>query len=128
MESYRFDERRIATTRGAEDVGGESAVTRSGLHQIEMGFGMWDSGENRGHLGELNLEELAEDGAHIDAGKKIARASRPLGRAGVVAELGIVKRQLHERRHRHRAALTDELDQAIPSSPSRTPRRRCARS
>ena len=61
------------------------------------------------HLGELNFQQLAKKSTHVDAGKKIARAAGSLGRTGVVAELGIVERQIHERRHREGAALTNHI-------------------
>src|SRR5262245_12079248 len=61
------------------------------------------------HLGELRFDELAEERSDVDAGKEIARASRTPGRADVVADLRIVERQLHERGHGQRAALSDGL-------------------
>src|SRR5439155_7736806 len=97
--------------RGAQDVGGETAVGRTGLYEIETGLGIWDSGfgirrtENREHLGELHREQLPEERPDVDARKKIARASRSAGRAAVVADLGVVEHELHERGHRQRAAL-----------------------
>src|ERR1700758_1683147 len=123
MEVDRLEKRRIATASSAQDVGRESAVSGAGFDQIKdrrrrrglrTPLGSLSvlsvlCGKNCRHLGDLNLEELAKEGADIDAGKKIARASRPPGRAGVVAELGIVKSRLHERGHRHRAALTDRI-------------------
>jgi hypothetical protein len=60
-------------------------------------------------FGELCFEELAEHGADVDARKKIARAAGTLARAGVVAELGMVERKLHERGHRQGATFTDDL-------------------
>ena len=120
--------------RGAQDVGGETTVGRTGLYEIKLGirgsgFGIRDSGlgtrgsglgtrgsglgargagcENREHLGELRGEQLAEQRPDVDARKKIARASRSSGRAGVVADLGVVERELHERGHRQRAVLLD---------------------
>ena len=62
------------------------------------------------HLGDLDLEQVAEQRADVDAGKKIARASGSLGGAGVVAELGVVEREIHERGHRQRAAFADQVD------------------
>src|SRR5262245_41916481 len=62
-----------------------------------------------GHLGDLRFEQLAEQGTDVDAGKKIARATRTSGGAGVITELGMVKRELHERGHRQRTAFTQEL-------------------
>ena len=60
-------------------------------------------------LGDLHFEQLTEERTHIDAGKKIARASRSLGRAGVVTVFRIVQREVHERGHRHGAALAEAL-------------------
>ena len=48
-------------------------------------------------------------GPDIDAGKKIARASGLLGRAGVVAELRMVERDLHELREADGAARPDAI-------------------
>src|SRR5689334_7385332 len=84
--------------------------------------------QQREHLGDLNLEQLAEDGADVDAGKKIARAARSSGGAGVVAELVVVEREIHERGDRHRAALTNQIrnphsairNDVIPFAPART--------
>src|SRR2546428_136662 len=61
--------------------------------------------EDARDLGELDFEELAEQRTDIDAGKKIARAARSLVRAGVVAELGMVEREVHERSHRARRGV-----------------------
>src|SRR5204863_4356368 len=61
------------------------------------------------HFRDLHGEELAEDRADVDAGKKIARAAGSPGRAGVVAELGVVKREIHERGHRHRPAFANHV-------------------
>ena len=66
--------------------------------------------EESGHLDDLPREQLAEDAADIDAGKKIARPPGTLGGAGVVAELGMVEREIHERGHRQGAAFADTLD------------------
>ena len=65
--------------------------------------------ENRRHLGELRGQQLAEQWADVDAGKKIARAAGSQGGAGVVTELGIVQREIHERGHGERTAITDEV-------------------
>ena len=48
------------------------------------------------HVAELFREQLAEDGTDIHAGKKIARAACSLGRAGVIAVLWMVERDVHE--------------------------------
>ena len=61
------------------------------------------------HLGDLDFEQLAEHRADVDAGKKIARAPGSLGGAGVVAELGIVEREVHERGHRQGTAFPDQF-------------------
>ena len=108
MEPDAIVERRLAEPQRAQNVGGQSAVARPGLEEIETGVGIRGSGfEDREHLRELPREQLAEERADVDAGKKIARASRSLGRAGVVTDLGIVKREIHERGHRQQAALLD---------------------
>ena len=61
------------------------------------------------HLGELLRQQLAEDRPDVDAGKKIARAPRLLGRAGVVAKLRMVERDLHELREADGAARPDAV-------------------
>ncbi len=63
--------------------------------------------QDAGHLGDLLGEQLAEQRTDVDAGKKIARASRALDGAGVVAEVGMIERGIHERGHRHGAAFAD---------------------
>ena len=94
----------------AQDIGGESSVAGACLNQIDRRLLTADCRlENAGHLADLELEQFSEERADIDAGKEIARASRPLGHAGVVTEFGIVKREIHERGHRHRAACTNDI-------------------
>ena len=61
------------------------------------------------HLGELNFQQLAKKSTHVDAGKKIARAAGTLGRAGVIADLGIVECEIHERGHRQGAAFPNHI-------------------
>ena len=60
-------------------------------------------------FGDLDFEQFAEDRPDVDAGKKIARAPGSLGGAGVIAELGMVEREIHERGHRNGAALTNHI-------------------
>src|ERR1051325_4357061 len=91
----------IAPFRGAQNVGGQTAVSSTGLDQIET---LKSEFRTLKYLGELDFQELSEQRAHIDARKKTARAPRTLGGAGVVAERGIVEREIHERGHRHGAA------------------------
>ena len=86
----------------------EPAVAGACLDEIE-GWGLTPRSGSQTpcrspHLGESDCEQLAEERADIDAGKKIARAAGSLGRAGVVTELGIVEREVHERGDRERAA------------------------
>src|SRR5258705_3222582 len=52
---------------------------------------------------------MAEERDNVDAGKKIARAAGSPGRAGVITELGLIQRELHERGHRQRRAFTDQV-------------------
>ena len=61
------------------------------------------------HLGDLDGEQFTEERPDVDAGKKIARASGTAGGAGVVTELWMVEREVHERGHRQRAAFTDDV-------------------
>jgi hypothetical protein len=82
-----------------------------GLYRVvNRGVARADGAQQMRHLAELDGQQLAEQRTHIDAGKEIARTTRPLVSAGVVAELGIVQRTIHERGDRHRAALTDALE------------------
>src|SRR5437667_370328 len=77
--------------------------TSAGLDEVERLV----ASEHGGHFIQLTFKELTEQRTGVDAGQKIARATgSPVG-AGVVTELGMVKRQLHERGHRHRTAFTD---------------------
>ena len=59
---------------------------------------------------DLHLEEIAEQGTDVDACEKVARAADRAGGTRVVAEIGMVERQVHERGHGDRAAFTDGLD------------------
>ena len=63
--------------------------------------------EETGHLRDLDFEQFAEDRPDVDAGKKIARAPGSLGGAGVIADVRIVEREIHERGHGQRAAFAD---------------------
>ena len=94
--------------RRAQDVGGQPPVAGAGFDQVEAGS-LKSEIRNLKYFGELDFEELAEQRPDVDAGKKIARAAGSLGRAGVVAELGIVEREVHERGHRQGAALTNHI-------------------
>ena len=142
----RSQQKRVCRAASArEDVGAQPAVAGAGFDQVE---GVRRSSRGVRPSRRSVCEQLAEDRADIDAGKKIARPPGTLGGAGVVAELGMVERQVHERGHREGAAFTDDLQSAIanliqrsaicicnrhsavpsiPSSPSRTPRCRRAR-
>jgi hypothetical protein len=61
------------------------------------------------HFGNLDGKQFAEQRADVDAGEEVAGAAGPLRRAGVVPEVWVVKREIHERGHRHRAAFTNLL-------------------
>ena len=61
------------------------------------------------HLDDLDGEQFTEQRPDVDARKKIARAPGSSGGAGVVAELGMVEREVHERGHGERAAFTDDV-------------------
>ena len=102
-------QRGMLRARRTQHIGSEPAVARAGFNQIKRirnrEFGI----EDVERLGDLPLEQLAEQRPDVDAGKEIARASGLLGRAGVVAELGVVEREIHERVHRHRAAFTNHF-------------------
>ena len=88
-----------------EHIACELTVGGTGLDEIEC-RGAADEGP---HLRELLGEQLAEERAHIDAGKEMARASGLPGRASVEAEAGMVETQLHERGERHGAG-SESLD------------------
>src|SRR5438876_2599325 len=79
--------------------------------------------QNFSHFCELCGEKLAKQWPNVHAGKKIARAAGSSGRTGVVTELRMVKRQLHVRGHRHRAAFTDYISNAQSTAASKPPRR-----
>src|SRR5262245_36899865 len=103
MELRAQEDIRMSVPGGAKDVGGKAAVACARFDQVEhVDRGLRASfpicRERRKqlrHLGDLDLEEVAEYRADVDAGKKIARAAGPLRRAGVIAELGVIKRQIH---------------------------------
>ena len=61
------------------------------------------------HLSKLHREQFAEERADVDAGEEVARTARPPSRASVVAEGGMVEREVHERGHGERAAFTDDV-------------------
>src|SRR4051794_8563920 len=103
----RFVEVGVMRFRGSQNVGRQAPVSRSGFDEIEAPTSVGRdirtrdapvrsygrsllNPEHRRHLGELHLEHLAKQRADIDAGKKIARAARTLGGAGVVAELRVI--------------------------------------
>src|SRR5262245_14346187 len=86
MELNRIVEREVARARRAQDVGRQATVAGAGFDEVEGARTQYFA-----HLGELDFEELAEQRTDVDAGKKIARAARSLGGAGVVAELRVVK-------------------------------------
>ena len=96
----------VATLHRAQHVGRQPAVAGAGFDQGESNA-LCGCREHAGHLGDLHREQLAEQRPDVDAGKKIAGAARSLGGAGVVAVLGMVERQLHERGHGDRAAVAD---------------------
>ena len=120
VQAERVVESRIAVSCRTQDVGGQTAIAGAGFDEIEapdrrgsraLDFlrvrrGLRGQGA---HFSELDFQQLAEEGPDVDAGKKIARAAGSLGRTGVVAEVGVVERQIHERGHRHRAAFTDDI-------------------
>ncbi len=112
VETEAIVERGVAPPDRAQDVGRQPAVARAGLDEIERGTrgsGLGAS-RSRGHLERAGLrEKLAEERPDVDAGKKIARAARSLGGAGVVADVGVVEREVHERGHGQRAAFLDEV-------------------
>ena len=75
----------------AQDVGRQPAVAGAGFDEIEI---LNPDSEVRmlRHFGDLHRQQFAEQRPDVDAGKKIARAARTLGGAGVVTELGVVER------------------------------------
>ena len=67
-----------------------------------------DAGLQRpGHSGKPCGEEFAEQRSGVDAGHEIARATRPLGRTGVIAMAWRVERQVHVLRDREGTGLPD---------------------
>src|SRR5262245_38617948 len=81
---------RVARPRRTHNIRRQLAVACAGLYEIE-GRDLDVRIENGKHLGDLHLEQLAEEGTDVYARKKIARAAGSFGRAGVVAELRMVK-------------------------------------
>src|ERR1700704_6428478 len=94
-----------------QDVGCETAISGACFDEIERRDRRTAlaGGEDVCHLGDLSREQLTKDRSDIDAGKKIARAAGSLGRAGIVAQLGMIERQIHERGHREWPAFVNEL-------------------
>jgi hypothetical protein len=110
VESQPFIHCGVVPPNRTQDIRRQPAVSRAGLDEIKSGLGARDSGlEQSSHFENLLSEKRAEDGSDVDAGKKIARAARSLGGAGVVTDVGIVEREVHERGHSHRAAFLNEL-------------------
>src|SRR6185312_7281017 len=100
-----------------QDVGGQAPVPGCGFDEIDWRL---ETGDGRldqpGHLDHLPGEEFAEDGPDVDRGKKIARAARSSGGAGVVAGLAVVEGELHESGHGDRARLTDDVRDPVGQS------------
>src|SRR5215471_16519867 len=77
MKPDAIVERRMAASDRAQDVSRQPSVARSGFDEIELvARGSWL--EQASHLGDLSREQLAEERADVDAGKKIARTARTL--------------------------------------------------
>jgi len=100
-------ERRMAEGCGVENVPAQAAIARGRFDEIEPGRGPVAAAQFEPEFGEPLGKQRPEDRPDIDAGKEIARAARPLGRTGVVADLGRVEREVHELGHRDGAPLTD---------------------
>ena len=124
-----FDERKansgvelgVGSLRCVQHITGQTAGASAGLDQVERwGLGTGDLGlclnQHAPHFGELLSQQLTEDGADVDAGKKIARTSGLLGRAGVVAEFRMVERDLHELREADGAARPDAIGYQLAES------------
>ena len=84
----------------------------SGLRGDAALDGLAGTAEQVVHLADLSCECPGKCRMHVGAGVIITRPTDPFfvdafGLAHVVAEPGMVKRQLHVRGHRHRAAFTD---------------------
>src|SRR5262249_39164803 len=109
VQANRVVERRVPFAGSAEDVGRQLSIACAGLDQIEMCSRQGRAAKDLVHLRELHLNQLAKQRTDIDARKKIARATGSPDRAGVVTRLWIVERQIHERGHSDRAALTDRV-------------------
>ena len=100
-------ERGVPLPGGVEDVAGQSAVAGGRLDEVDARRPIRPVAHAPPPRGEALGKQGAEHGADIDAGKEIARAARPSGRTGVVADLGRVEREVHELGHRDGAPLTD---------------------
>ena len=88
-----------------EHVAGELSVAGPDLDEVEPrgAAGV----EQPAHLVELGGQQGPELRADVHARVEVARAPRPPGRTGVIAEPRVVQRHFHERGHRHRPAFAD---------------------
>src|SRR4051812_49252924 len=96
MNADRSIKQAVSRSSSAQDVGRQPSVAGACLHEIKdlWGFGIGDWGlgcrwwglvsEDLEHLLELQFEQFTEERSDVDARKKIARAARSLGGAGVV--------------------------------------------
>src|SRR5262249_4613869 len=117
MQANPIEQASVPGAHGSEDVRSEPSVARTGFNQVDCRLSTVDRrltivDHRLSHLDNLDGEKLAEEGPDVDAGKKLARTARSLGRAGVIPDRWIVKGKVHERGHRHRAAFANPINDA----------------
>jgi hypothetical protein len=101
---------REAAAKPVENIGRQLSVPGTRFNEVNVSRCTTEKGR---HLADLDGEELTEQRADVDARKKIARASRSPGRAGVVAKRRVVESKFHERGHGHSAAFTNDVNQRV---------------
>src|SRR5258706_4986465 len=99
----------MITGGGVENIASKAPIAGPRLDEIEM-FGP-RSLEQAPHLGQLHGNQLAEQGAYVDAGVEVPALARTLRRRRVVAVLRMVERELHELGDSDRPSLTNVREQ-----------------
>jgi hypothetical protein len=94
VESNGVVEGGMSSACGAGDIAGETSVPGAGFDEVEI-LAAGSGTQNSRHLVQLYFQQLPEQRPDIHAGKKIARAARALGGAGVVTEVDRRARDLN---------------------------------
>ena len=103
---HRLITRRRSCRQRVEHVAHEASVARGRLDEIEGGGTV----HQRPALRDLRGQAATEQRSDVDAREEVARASGPARFARVVAERGVVERQLHERGECQRPVRANALD------------------